>query len=214
MGAVSLPVPEWLGRVPYREALEAQRAQRAAVLGGTGPEAFWLLEHPAVITTGRRQVAAADLPPAELGIEVVSTERGGLATYHGPGQLVGYLVLDLARRSWRVRCHIHGMEQGLIDWLHHAGVAARRRAGFPGVWVGGDKIAAVGVHVRRGVTLHGFALNLDVDLDVFGQFVPCGVVEGGVTCLARVRGVGLLPREASATVGEAVSAGILRSQRR
>lgn len=207
-----LPTPEWRGVVSYGIAHGEQRAARAAVLEGRGEEAFWLLEHPAVVTTGRRRVPVEQLPAPGSGLTVVQTERGGLATYHGPGQLVGYLILDLASRSWKVRCHIHGMEQGIIDWLDTMGVGAERRTGMPGVWVGRDKVAAVGVHVRRGVTLHGFALNLRVDLGVFGDFVPCGVLDGGVTSLHRLRDGAPAPAQAWTRVAAAVGDALIRSQ--
>lgn len=174
----------WLGRVPYREALRRQRERREAVIAG-GPEAFWLLEHDPVVTTGRRDAGAIDAGAlAVAGIDLVDTERGGLATWHGPGQLVGYLIVDLARRHLHVRTLITAVEQGLIDWLATVGVTADRRADYPGVWLGRDKIAAIGMHFRHGVSLHGFALNLDCDLGGFATIVPCGITDGGVTRLA------------------------------
>jgi len=174
----------WLGRVPYREALARQRERREAVIAG-GPEAMWLLEHHPVVTTGRRDAGEIDAAAlAAAGIDLVDTERGGLATWHGPGQLVGYLIVDLERRHLHVRTLVSAVEQGLIDWLAGCGVEAGRRDGFPGVWVGRDKIAAIGMHFRRGVSLHGFALNLDCDLGGFGRIVPCGITDGGVTRLA------------------------------
>lgn len=194
------PVPEWLGRVPYLEALERQRERREQVLTGDAPEAVWLLEHDPVVTTGRR--AVQDLDPTRITSPVVETERGGLATYHGPGQLVGYLIVDVGRRGGGVRITVRAVEEGLIAWLDTREVGAGRRDGYPGVWVGTDKVAAVGMHFRRGVSMHGFALNLTVDLAGFEGFSPCGIRDGGVTSLAVVSGAAPSPEEASDAVGQ------------
>ena len=200
-------VPEWLGRVPYRESLARQRSRREAVIEGAAPEAFWLLEHDPVLTTGRRPVPGAD-GLAALGCEVVATERGGLATFHGPGQLVGYLILDLGRRGHGIRAMITGLEQGILAWLRGRGVPAERRPGFPGVWIGPDKVCAVGMHFRRGVSMHGFALNLRTDLSWFGRFTPCGITDGGVTSLERWAGASPPPVAVALEVGEAVRAAL------
>lgn len=205
------PRPVWLGRVAYGDALVAQRARREAVIARTAPEALWLLEHDPVITTGLR--GAADVPPAEAlaadGIALFHVERGGLATWHGPGQLVGYLIVDLATRNFRVKDVIAGVEDGVIAWLAGEGIAAGRRDGFPGVWCGRDKICAVGMHFRRGVSMHGFALNLEPDLGGFARIVPCGITDGGVTTFARQSGRSMSPAAASAGVGAAVWAAIV-----
>ena len=177
------PRPQWLGRLGYRWAWRLQRARRDAIVAGRAPEAFWLVEHDPVVTTGRRSV---EILPDH--VEVIRTERGGLATWHGPGQLVGYLLIDVAGRGLGVKRTIAAVEQGITHWLDAQGVDAARRTGFPGVWVGRDKICAVGMHFRKGISMHGFALNLDPDLDAFSGFVPCGIKDGGVTSLARVAG--------------------------
>ena len=197
----------WRGRWAYRDALDAQRAHREALLDGEArPEVLWLLEHEPVVTTGLR--AVPDLPEPSFfrdrGVAVHRTERGGLATYHGPGQLVGYLIIHLRRRRLGVRRTMHALEQALVEWLDGRGVAAGRRGGHPGVWVGPDKIAAVGLHVRKGVSLHGFALNLDPDLAPFGWFTPCGVTDGGVTSLAALTGWAPAPREVAQELGDRV----------
>ena len=134
-------------------------------------------------------------------VEVVRTERGGLATYHGPGQLVGYLILDVARRKTTVKGTVCAVESGIIAWLGSWGVDSGRRPGRPGVWVGDDKICAVGMHFRRGVSMHGFALNLTVDLSRFSTFVPCGITDGGVTSLAAVVGSSREPWQVADEVG-------------
>lgn len=200
----------WLGQVDYEQALERQRRRRQAVLAGAESEVLWLLEHPPVVTTGRREVPPEQLPAAARGLPVVATERGGLVTYHGPGQLVGYLIADLPRHAWRVRGVVRGMEAGLIEWLGTVGVQASRRQGFPGVWVGRDKIGAIGIHLRRGISMHGFALNLQVDLAPFGWFIPCGVSDGGVVSVAALRGASPAPAEVWSAVADSVLAGIAR----
>jgi len=118
----------------------------------------------------------------------VRTERGGLATWHGPGQLVGYLIVDSGRRRLGVKRTVRGVEEALIVWLRGIGILASRRPEYPGVWVGGDKVAAVGMHFRRGISMHGFALNLCPDLSGYDGIVPCGIVDGGVTSVFTLLG--------------------------
>ena len=196
-------IVRWLGSVPYREALEAQRAHREALIEGRVGDELWLLEHPPVITTGRRVVT--DLEPRRIvdaGYDLVVTERGGLATCHEPGQLVGYLLMDARDLGvWRT---VAAVEDGLIDWVKGRGAAAGRREGYPGVWVGREKVAAVGLHFRLGRTLHGFALNLVNDLRGFGLVTPCGITDGGVTSMARLVEGAPSPAEAAAEIGAAV----------
>ncbi len=197
----------WLGRVPYRDALEAQRARREAVLAGGAEPVLWLLEHDPVVTEGRRPAQGGLAPEAlaRLGIDHVRTERGGLATYHGPGQLVGYLICPLARFGQTVKGTVAALEDALIAWLAGLGVRAGRRPGYPGVWVGRDKIAALGLHFRQGVSMHGFALNCTADLSPLGLIVPCGITDGGITSLARLLGEAApRPADAAPSVAEAV----------
>jgi len=193
----------WRGRLPYPQALEQQRARRAAIQAGSAPEALWLLEHDPVITLGRRG-AEGLAPPDQLaarGVDVVETERGGLATFHGPGQLVAYLLVDAHGRGWGVRRFVVAIEDALIAWLDTLGVSAGRRDGLPGVWVGTDKIAALGLHFSRGVSMHGLAVNLTTDLSWFDLFVPCGVTDGGVTSVAKLTGTSPDPKAASEALG-------------
>lgn len=181
------------GRVPYAEAWEMQRAAADTLRSGEGPETLFLLEHPPVVTLGRRARTDGNLriPREELvarGIEVVDTDRGGDVTYHGPGQLVGYPVLDLRRRRSGPRRHLWQMEEVLIGVLADFGVAARREAPHTGVWTDHGKIAAMGIRVSAGVSLHGFALNVNADLGPFGLIVPCGITGRPVACMRGILG--------------------------
>ena len=174
--------------VSYAQALRDMEARNAAVHAGDAAELIWLLEHPPVYTAG----TSAD--PAELvdpRFEVVEAGRGGRYTYHGPGQRVGYLVLDLGKRGRDVRCFVHAIEGWVIAALRSFGVESWRAEGRVGIWTrdidGAEaKIGAIGVRVRRWVTMHGFSVNLDPDLSHFGGIVPCGIAEYGVTSLARL----------------------------
>jgi len=189
---VELPVaPEWRREsapVAYAQALAAMEARNQAVAAGTAAELVWLLEHPPVYTAG----TSAD--PAELvdpRFEVVEAGRGGRYTYHGPGQRICYLVLDLNRRGKDVRCFVHAIEGWVIATLARFGVESWRAEGRVGIWtrdIDGQeaKIGAIGVRVRRWVTMHGFSVNLDPDLSHFGGIVPCGIAEYGVTSMARL----------------------------
>ena len=174
----------WLGRVPYAEADELQRA----LLERAADDYLLLLEHPHVYTLGKSADPAHVLvPPASVGADLVRTDRGGDVTYHGPGQLVGYPIVTLP--EWRagqrdVVAYVRRLEAVLIAALGDLGVDARRDDGYTGVWVGDEKIAAIGVRVSQGRTRHGFALNVDPDLSMFGHIVPCGIADRGVTSLA------------------------------
>ena len=174
----------WLGRVPYAEADELQRS----LLERGADDYLLLLEHPHVYTLGKSADPAHVLvPPASVGADLVRADRGGDVTYHGPGQLVGYPIVTLP--EWRagqrdVVAYVRRLEAVLISALGDLGVEAERDDGYTGVWVGGQKIAAIGVRVSRGRTRHGFALNVDPDLSMFGHIVPCGIADRGVTSLA------------------------------
>ncbi len=197
--------PEWLGRVAYADGLQRQRARRDAVLAGAAGEAFWLLEHDAVVTVGRREAAGVNGAHLEAaGVEVVRTERGGLATWHGPGQLVGYLIVDCGRRGWSIRGFVRALEGGVIRWLASVGVAAHRRSGHPGVWVEDEKLCALGLHFRRGVSLHGFALNLDPPANAFEGIIPCGLVVGRPGSVFSVSGRRFSSASVALQVGAAV----------
>ena len=173
------------GQVPYEEALAEMEARAAAVRDGTARELVWLLEHPPLFTAG----TSAD--PAELfnpmGFPVFEAGRGGRYTYHGPGQRIGYVILDLEKRGKDIRRFVHCLEGWMIDALADLGVSAHRADGRIGIWVGEGpdeaKIGALGVRVKRWVTLHGFAINVAPELSHFTGIVPCGISEFGVTSL-------------------------------
>ncbi|MEA2430689.1 MAG: lipoyl(octanoyl) transferase [Thermoleophilaceae bacterium] len=163
------------GRVPYLEAVELQTRLRERRQAGEIPDSLLLLEHPPTYTKGRRS-EKADLPMGEewywsQGIEVHGTSRGGRVTYHGPGQLVGYPIMGVTD----VVAFLRTMESAIITALADEGVAAEVREGLTGVWVGDRKIGSIGLHVSRGVTMHGFAVNVDGDLQPFEWIVPCGI---------------------------------------
>lgn len=176
------------GLTPYDEALAAMEQRAADVRAGRARELVWLLEHPPLFTAG----TSAD--PAELsnplGFPVFDAGRGGRYTYHGPGQRVGYLVLDLDRRGRDIRRFVHALEGWMIDALADLGISARRAPGRIGIWVGDGpaeaKIGALGVRVRRWVTLHGFSLNVAPDLAHFTGIVPCGIRDFGVASMASI----------------------------
>ncbi len=184
----------FLGRVPYREAVALQHAVRDAIKRGEGDDHLLLLEHPPVYTLGRNASAADILAGPEWlaarGIAVEECDRGGQVTYHGPGQLVGYPVVNLSPDRRDVRRYVHDLQEVLIRTLADYGVAAERRDGqaFIGVWAGEDKIASIGVHLSRWITTHGFALNVTTDLADFAGIIPCGLRGIGMTSIERLTG--------------------------
>lgn len=173
------------GLTPYEAALAEMEQSAARVRAGEARELVWLLEHPPLFTAGTS--AAKDELLNPMHFPVHEAGRGGRYTYHGPGQRVGYLMLDLDQRGRDIRCFVHALEGWLIASLADLGVAARREPGRIGLWVGSGaseaKIAAIGVRVKRWVTLHGFSVNVAPDLTHFSGIVPCGISEYGVTSL-------------------------------
>jgi lipoyl(octanoyl) transferase len=203
MGCEMVTAPleiEWrISRIPvdYETAVEAMEARVAAIREGAAPELVWLLEHLPLYTAGSSARDEDLLDPSRLPVH--RTGRGGRYTYHGPGQRIAYVMLDLTRRDRDVRCHVHRLEEWMIRTLAHFGIQGERRAGRVGIWVAGhgreeQKIAAIGVRVRRWVTYHGVALNVDPELDHYRGIIPCGIAEHGVTSLARL-GVGVTMEE-------------------
>ena len=200
-------VASWLGRTDYRDGLALQKRLAAARADGAIPDQLLLLEHPAVLTLGRSSDPAhvrADEPTlARRGIEVVRVERGGEVTYHGPGQLVAYPIVRLADRGLMVRLLVRALVDALVVTCTTLGVAADRRDGHPGCWCDPDgadprKIGALGLRIERGVTYHGIALNVTVDLADFDLIDPCGMPGVPSTSIARELGdAGATPTTAS-----------------
>ncbi len=182
-------VPELVSEthgIGYRDALARMEARNAAIGAGEARELVWLLEHPPVYTAGTSAAKDELLDPR---FDVVEAGRGGRYTYHGPGQRIGYVLLDLAQRNRDVRHYVHCLEGWVIATLRDFGVEAWRAEGRVGIWTaapdGGEaKIGAIGVRIRRWVTMHGFSVNLDPDLSHFTGIVPCGIGDFGVTSLA------------------------------
>ena len=172
--------------VPYPDALAAMEARATAIRAGEAGELVWLLQHPPLFTAGTSANPAELFNP--LGFPVYEAGRGGRYTYHGPGQRVGYVLLDLEARGRDIRRFVHGLEGWMIAALDVLGVAARREPGRIGIWTGDGageaKIGAIGVRVKRWVTLHGWSINVAPDLTHYGGIVPCGIAEYGVTSLA------------------------------
>ena len=178
-----------VGPHDYAPTIDAMRNHAAAIRSGRVPEAVWLLEHAPVYTAGTSAKEADLLDPGNTPTH--KTGRGGQWTYHGPGQRVAYVMLDLQKRGPDVRCYVHNLEGWIIDVLAGFGVTSQRRTGLPGIWVetgnsvsGLDKIAAIGVRISRWISWHGIAINNYPDLEAFQAIVPCGVSDGGVTSLA------------------------------
>jgi len=178
------------GETPYGEAFELPRELHAERCAGARPDTLILLTHPPVVTLGRASDPAhLLLTPEECrarGVEVHETDRGGDVTWHGPGQLVGYPIVDLRARGLGPRAFLRRLEGSLIDLLASFGVGAGREEGLTGVWSGGAKVAAIGIRVSRGVSMHGFALNVTTDPAAFGLIVPCGIRDRPVTSLDRL----------------------------
>ena len=195
---------EDLGRKPYAEVLELQRDLRRRRIEGTSSEDVLLLvEHPPVVTLGRgTRSSSLPLAPPELerrGVEVFEVERGGDVTFHGPGQLVGYPILDLRGHRQDLHWYLRSLEDVLIQALGRMGIEADRNPGLTGVWTAGRKIASIGVHVKQWVTLHGFALNVTNDLTPFDLIVPCGIRQVVMTSVAEE----LLRTDSEAVASEA-----------
>ncbi len=191
-GSRDLTVLRLLGLVSYRPLWERQQALAAARERGEVGDLLLLLEHGHVYTNGRSghrsHLLVDEATLARLGAAYHEIDRGGDITYHGPGQLVGYPIVALDRAGLGVRAYVRGLEQALIRTAARFGVAATTVAGYTGVWVGDEKLAAIGVKVGRGVAYHGFALNVCPDLAYFGHIVPCGIPDRGVTSLTRLLG--------------------------
>ncbi len=189
-----MKIMEWqkLGEVSYRRAFDLQEGLRQRRIAGDIPDRLLLLEHPPVITLGRRDCDGDIISPPDVvdaaGIEVVKTNRGGRATYHGPGQVVGYFICSLEAMGIGIREFVRSVEEVCMLALGDFGVIAGRDPEHPGLWVGQNKIVAIGMNVSRGVTQHGFAMNVSCDLEHYRHIVACGINDRGVTSLERELG--------------------------
>ncbi len=176
--------------IPYELAVQVMEDRAGAIFAGEASELVWLLEHPPLYTAGASAKAEDLLEPVRFPVH--RTGRGGQHTYHGPGQLVAYVLLDLNKRGRDVRRHVHRLEGWIIAALGEYGIGGERREGRPGIWVKGEggrdeKIAAIGVRVRRWVTYHGASVNICPDLSHFDGIVPCGIHDAGVTSIAKIQ---------------------------
>ncbi|WP_300787136.1 lipoyl(octanoyl) transferase LipB [uncultured Desulfovibrio sp.] len=188
-----------LGRMPYRQALEIQRSRHEEVRQGA-EDTLFLVEHPPVVTLGRHggleHLHLSEEELARRGIELAATERGGNITCHFPGQLVGYPIVRIGRRTGGLHGFVHLLEETVIRTAAAFGVTAARRPGFPGVWIGRGKLCSIGLGVRRWVTFHGFALNVGRDLSLFDAITLCGLADAHPTSLSRERNdASLSPQE-------------------
>jgi lipoate-protein ligase B len=194
----------YLGLIPYDEALDLQLAAVHARAEAHIPDTLLLLEHPAVITLGRGANTSHVLAPAaelvKRGIDVRETGRGGDVTLHAPGQLVGYPIVELRERGRDVHCYLRDLEELLIRALAGWGIAAERVPGLTGVWVGDEKVAAIGVAVKRWIAYHGFAINVSTDLSLFETIIPCGLADRGVTSVTRLLDETITPDEAAGRI--------------
>ncbi len=200
-----------LGMVDFRAAYDLQRRLHADVVAGNLSDLLLLLEHPHIYTLGRRgkreHILASEDTLTRLGVETRFTDRGGEVTYHGPGQLVGYPIIDLRRWGGGVRKYVDTLEQVLIDALSECGIAAYNEGKPTGVWVGDAKIAALGVRVSRSVTMHGFALNVCTDLSMFDYIVPCGMPDGRATSIEQELGRQVSMPDVESVVAHAFAGG-------
>jgi lipoyl(octanoyl) transferase len=192
----------WLGRISYRTAWDLQRSLVEAVRAGEAADCLLLLEHPHVFTMGRRGTADHllwdEAERAGRDVEVVWSDRGGDATYHGPGQLVGYPIIDLARLGHDILSYLRTLEDSLIAYVATLGIAAERGGpGLTGVWSAGEKVAAIGVKLNQSVVSHGFALNLTTDLSYFDGIVPCGLTDKRPTSVERLGCVRIATHDAA-----------------
>ena len=199
-----------LGTVDYESALASQDALVAARRDDLIGDVLLLLQHPHVFTLGRG-ADARYLLEARPGVPVFRVSRGGQVTYHGPGQLVGYPILKLEGPDRDIHVYLRRLEQTMIDALAQLEIAAERRAGLTGVWVGGRKIGSIGVGLRRWITLHGFALNVTSDLDYFGAMVPCGIAGVEMTSVERELGPEAGGRQSAERLEAAATDAIERS---
>ncbi len=189
------------GLIDYQAGLRLQETHVASILAGTGHDTIFLMEHHPVYTIGRLRDQSSLRDPAALPHRLYETNRGGQATYHGPGQLVGYPILDLSPRGKDLHEHLRKLEDALIQACHHFGVQAIRRTGLTGVWVENRKLASIGVGVRKWISMHGFAINITQEsLPPFFAITPCGIEGVSMSCLENEAGREISVQEASTVI--------------
>jgi lipoyl(octanoyl) transferase len=193
---MTAPQSRWLGRLAYQPALDLQEKNAAARTSAEIPDQLLLLEHDPVYTIGRQRDRSS-LGPAALPHPVVEINRGGQATFHGPGQLVGYFIFDLQKLTPDLHFFLRWIEEGLIALLQDYGLAAQRRESLTGVWIEDRKIASIGVGVRRWITMHGFGLNVGSDLSGYEAITPCGITGVTMTSISREIGREISVEEAA-----------------
>ena len=193
---------QWLGRIPYQDALDMQEALVLKKTGGDPTGYLLLLEHDPVYTMGRNRDESSLMQEHKLPHPVIRTNRGGQATYHGPGQLVGYPILDLNQYGRDLHLYLRFLEEVLIETLDHYKVQGVRREGLTGVWVEDRKIASIGVGVRRWISMHGFALNVAEEIPGFSAIIPCGIAGVTMTSLSREAGKSLAMRDVAQTTSD------------
>ena len=198
------PQTRWLGRLAYEPALELQENTVAARAAGEVPDELLLLEHDPVYTIGRRRDRSS-LGPGDLPHPVIEINRGGQATFHGPGQLVGYFIFDLQKLTPDLHLFLRWIEETLIELLAGYHLTANRREGLTGVWIEDRKIASIGVGVRRWITMHGFGLNVGSDLTGYQSITPCGIQGVTMTSISRELGREITVEEAAARAAEVFS---------
>ena len=197
----------WLGRTPYREAWDLQAELVSALRDGHAPDTLLLLEHPHVFTMGKaaqpEHLLWDEVEQERRHVDVIWSDRGGEATYHGPGQLVGYPILDLAHFGLSIPQYLQKLEQSLIDYLHELGVDSEPgKPGLTGVWSRGEKVAAIGIKLNRSIVSHGFALNLTTDLAYFHGIIPCGHADLRPTSVEAITGARIETLDAARAYAE------------
>ena len=179
----------WLGRMDYSEAWNLQKVIQENVINKKINDVILFLEHDSIYTLGKNADLNNLLPTRPKDIDVIQTDRGGEITYHGPGQLVGYPIIDLKKYRRSITWFMRSLEQSIIEMLKEINISSTRKEGLTGVWVNDHKIAALGVRLSRWVSMHGFAINIHTDLSLYRGMIPCGISDFGLTSIAKIKGV-------------------------
>jgi lipoate-protein ligase B len=178
----------WLGRLDYHEAWELQKQIQQEIISNSLNDVILFLEHNSIYTLGKNADSTNLLPTKPLDMEVIQTDRGGDITYHGPGQLIGYPIIDLKKYKKSITWFMRGLENSIIQMLKHVEISSTVKRGLTGVWVNDKKIAALGVRLSRWVSMHGFAINVYTDLTLYRGMIPCGILDFGLTSILKLKG--------------------------